>query len=1074
MQGWDWQGVPPSLARDQGMTDKDLLLELGYRDSPNFLRPGTPDLEHAPYYAHVFRKAEKMGGLRGVYTLRPQTGPTPDAIVPVVYVFEVASEEQAGKIHRLVWNQNVVPFVIVKTPNHINLYSGFRYNPEGKSRADRGILEASVAFNQIAQRLEGLYARSIDNGHVWEKWGAEVTPETRVDWKLLDSLETLDQKLRDDDLDKDTSHALIGKYVYLHYLRDRGFLTKTKLARWDIGLDKVFTRNACLDSFKSLIERLDDWLNGSIFPLNGRAEPAFKARHLKLVAGVFSGDDPGSGQLYLDFQAYDFSHIPIETLSVIYQQFLHTPGKDGEQSAGQKTGAYYTPIPLVNFMLAELHERRPLTSGMKVLDPSCGSGAFLVQCYRHLIERQLVKGKGRPLRPTELRELLEKHIFGVERNGDACRVAELSLTLTLLDYIEPPGLANGSFKLPVLRDKNIFKADFFAPASPWTQYATKTKFDWIVGNPPWIEVKGGRITQEDRHVWEWMQDNKQGCPTGGHQVAEAFAWKVASHTAVKGVIGLLLPAMTLFKDESKVFRTKFFQQNRVSCVANFANLRHVLFGEQSVAPAAAVFYSPRKLPCSDEVDLSEEVILTYAPFRANQEANRPSVARKRGKAGKRNRTWNIVVNANEVREVRAASVAGGDMLPWKLAMWGSHRDERLLRRVTNRVPTSLSKFTDDNRLQAHEGPQFRSQRKDGEEPTEPVKGLAGKNRLKTKKLHRCGRIFTFPPRALAPIPPGPVHVRKGRVSLPLSVSRPPHIIVDASRRFAVYSDEFIAVPPRYIGISGSEDKAQLLRALSLYLSSDFVTYHQFLTSPEWGIRAPRTTLHALKELPVPLGALESRDLQRWDKLHASLVAAPADRQASKKNFPLFDGPGVSGKLSCLTAKMNEEVNDLLGLTDSERTLVNDLVSLRVQMNDGHVNEEVLRNPTVEEMGEYLLTLRSELDAFLENQPGLRHELVAVQDERSAMISIDLKTEEKKSIPPRVLDAASPTAKQFAEIRKRLLKKRSQWVYFDRGLRIYEGSRTYLFKPLQRMLWTKSQALMDSDEIIAETLVGEEG
>ncbi|NQT20488.1 MAG: N-6 DNA methylase [Planctomycetes bacterium] len=647
------------------------------------------------------------------------------------------------------------------------------------------------------------------------------------------------------------------------------------------------------------------------------------------------------------------------------------------------------------------------------------------------------------------------------------------MILTLLDYIDPPGLANGSFKLPVLRDKNIFEADFFAPETEWTRYATKTKFDWIVGNPPWIEVKGGKITQEDRHVWDWMQSNKQGCPTGGHQVAEAFAWKVASHIAVKGVVGLLLPAMTLFKDESKAFRTKFFQQNRVSCVANFANLRHVLFGEQSLAPAAAFFYSPRIPASSDEVDLSEERILTYAPFRANQEANRPSAAEKQKKTGKRKRTWNIVVNANEVRELRAAAVASGDLLPWKLAMWGSHRDERLLRRVRNRFPTSLSQFADDNDLDVHEGPQLRSQREAGQETLEPVKGLAGKNRLKIKKLQRCGRIFEFPPGSLKGIEPSSAYLRLRGGRQGLVVSYPPHIIVDASRRFAVYSDEFIAVPPRYIGISGSEDKAQLLRALSLYLSSDFVKYHQFLTSPEWGIRAARTALNALLRLPVPLDALGNHDLQGWVDLHASLVKASSDQQASKKTLPLLDGPNVSGKLSCLTAKMNEEVNDLLGLTDSERTLVNDFVSLRFQMTDGKVNQEVVRKPTEEEMKEYLFTLRSELDAFLEDQPGLRHELVAVQDERSAMISIDLKTGKRKSILPQVLAAEAPTAKEFAEIRKELLKERSQWVYFDRSLRIYEGSRTYLFKPLQRMLWTKSQALLDSDEIIAETLLGEE-
>jgi len=73
-------------------------------------------------------------------------------------------------------------------------------------------------------------------------------------------------------------------------------------------------------------------------------------------------------------------YIPIETLSVIYEQFLHAEDK------GKDAGAYYTPVPLVNFMLQEMEEHSPLRPGMRVLDASCGSGAFLVQCYRRLIE----------------------------------------------------------------------------------------------------------------------------------------------------------------------------------------------------------------------------------------------------------------------------------------------------------------------------------------------------------------------------------------------------------------------------------------------------------------------------------------------------------------------------------------------------------------------------------------------------------------------------------------------------------------------------------------------------------------
>ena len=117
-------------------------------------------------------------------------------------------------------------------------------------------------------------------------------------------------------------------------------------------------------------------------------------------------------------------------------------------------------------MLSELEGSRPLKKGMRVFDPSCGSGAFLVQCYRRLIEKEFPFVNRRPS-PLELRKLLKQHIFGVDSDPDACSVTELSLILTLLDYVNPPDLENRSgFKLPALRNHNIFCDDFFQRRCP--------------------------------------------------------------------------------------------------------------------------------------------------------------------------------------------------------------------------------------------------------------------------------------------------------------------------------------------------------------------------------------------------------------------------------------------------------------------------------------------------------------------------------------------------------------------------------------------------------------------------------
>ncbi len=78
---------------------------------------------------------------------------------------------------------------------------------------------------------------------------------------------------------------------------------------------------------------------------------------------------------------------------------------------------------------------------------------------------------------------------------------------------------------------------------------------------------------------------------------------------------------------------------------------------------------------------------------------------------------------------------------------------------------------------------------------------------------------------------------RGAVRAASAVSHPPHVIIDASRRFAVYSDEFLAIPPRQIGIGGKAKHAKLLKALSLFLVSDFAIYYQFFTTPVLGCKA---------------------------------------------------------------------------------------------------------------------------------------------------------------------------------------------------------------------------------------------
>jgi len=1058
-----------------------ILSKLGYSDSPHFLRRGTAELRTAPHFGHVFRKASKGPcQLEGVYTLRRDPQSRTEPLVPVVYVCKADTPQAAAEIHRLVWNQDIVPFVLVHSPGEVRFYSGFRYQPQ-REGLQQGVLRTLTRFNEVSELAESLGADAIDSGKIWREWGGEVTPQTRVDWKLLDSLKKLDQWLRQHGgLEKDVSHALIGKYVYLRYLRDRKILSDDRLAEWSLDAKSIFGRTATLAGLRTVDERLNGWLNGRVFPLKLKGKGAPDDRLISRVAATFDGDEmigESTWQLHLDFRAYDFSHIPIETLSVIYEQFLHAPEADGRKTKGEEAAAYYTPIPVVNFMLSEMEEKLPLRRGMKVFDPACGSGAFLVQSYRRLIEREFPDTKKKPT-PQQLKELLQEHIFGVDIDGDACSVTELSLVLTLLDYVNPPDLlpqknhsAEPDFKVPTLRDQNIFETNFFKLDKAARDIIGSMKFDWIVGNPPWKDLDPKHLAEHDKPAWDWMSepDNKKQRPCGDNELSQAFAWRAEDLLADDGAAAFVLPAMTLFEGPSRDFRAKFFNHMRVTAVANFSNLAEVLFaGGQSTTkrpriPAASFFYGHR-----DSAEIGDdEATFVFSPLVANQEVTRPMIV------GDRPPTWSLQVVGTELQSISGSSLKSGDPLDWKLACWGSSADRKLLQRLS-RAFDSLETLEDRKVLLVAEGPALvETETRTGPHRTEAHPEFNNVPTIRIKELARLRSLFQFPKSAV--VANKRTHLDLRGSQLGTQVCRAPQIVVSAARLFAVFSNAAFVIPRRQIGIVSPSNDRDFLKGLSLYLSSDFAFHHQFFTSSEFGVKRDRATLSALRAIPVPIAGLSRDELKPWVDLHARLLkTSPVDvrearRERTEKQRKLFGNDEED--LDALLKELNDLVYKSLGLDERERALVHDLVHVKLELNDGKVGEPAVRCPKADELKTYARRLKKDLDAFIDGELAKWHQVGIVYDKASGsgMIQVDLIADKAAARELLVVDADKPTAKELEAARRRLRKQHSQWIYFDRNLRIYEGSKTFVLKPLQRFHWTESQAMQDAMEIIAETL-----
>lgn len=1022
----------------------DALIDvLQYKDSPNFVR--ADELSKDIDFGFLYRRARQHCGLEGAYLLRASNGP--GAGTPIVYVCRAKSEEEARVIHKRVWNQDLVPFLLVTSPQTLRVYSGFRFDPDEATKQDlnAGALNHFEDFNRVALELQSFRAEAIDTGRFWREWASEVTPDKRVDWRLLSNLRDLEKSLADAGLTERTLiHGVIGKFVYLRYLRDREILSDRKLQTWGLDAEHVLGRSLRLESFELLLAKLDEWLNGSVFPLTRDQLHSFGEGRLRTVAGVFRGD-LASGQMALEFANYDFSFIPIETLSVIYEQFLHAPDPHTGISRGKQEGAYYTPVPVVNFMLDRLEMRRPLQPGMRILDPSCGSGVFLVQAYRRLIEQAIRTNDGQSPRPAELRSMLVDHLFGIDTDVDACQIAELSLVLTLLDYVKPPDLESPQvrrFRLPSLRGQNIFHQTAFSNLPDSVQQS----FDWVVGNPPWKILKPKSAETADPGLTKWILENRKRRPTGRRQLAEMFAWRSHELLAPNGAASLLLPAMTLFKHDSKQFRKRFFNDSTVWEIANFANLVRVLFAGRSTVPAAAFFFERTIRNEDDPPDIE-----VYGPFLANQPALYDAQSGQKQKEA-----WNILVNVSETRSLRYREALSGDAVHWKIASWGSYLDRQLLERV-NKKFRNIGALDKRGAITLTQGFELRKSALSGVYKADYHSELIGKRKLLIRRLKERRYLWRIPEAAIGRVTADNAYVRvRGGFDRPLGVCEPPHVFVAPSGAFAVYEDEFLVIPPRQIGIGATPDKSDLLKAVALYLNSDFARYYQFFHSPQPGIQKTISTTRDVGAIPIPFDETSGSLLQPWVELFEQIVVENRERD----DF----------SASSFVRTLNELASDALQLTERDRALVHDLVHVKMDLTRGKVGRRAIATPTRAEVREYAQSLRDELDSFLGDDLPSRHRVrIAVGDD-AGVVEIVVADKVRSQQPISVESASPQLSVELALAHANARQEFAQWFYFDRNLRIYNPAVTYVCKPMQRMHWTRTQALLDAGEIIADTLV----
>ena len=396
------------------------------------------------------------------------------------YVPETPGAEDVGRWQKEVWNQGFAPLLWIVSPDRIDLYNGFG-PPQEAEHVRKNRLGTFRRIDAELQELDALAGRlSMETGQFWRR-EPRVNREHSVDRRLLRDLGLLEDRLVADDLLRDEAQGLIGRSIFANYLIDRRIVSEQHLQEicGQSALSGIL-RNP--NATKRLFNWCSDKFNGDMFP-SSVSVPA--SEHLEQVARFLEAEDLEDNQLSLF--PYQFDVIPVELISSIYEQFVHSASKStgGGTKKAKSEGIYYTPLPAVSLVLDEVMDG--LTGNETILDLTCGSGVFLVEALRRLVN--LKSGGRKPSRET-IRETLYEQVYGVDKSKAAVRIAAFSLYLAALE-LDPDPKPPEALRFEPLEGRTLLVGD--AREIERTRAGRKVlvteaglkTFDVIVGNPPW-------------------------------------------------------------------------------------------------------------------------------------------------------------------------------------------------------------------------------------------------------------------------------------------------------------------------------------------------------------------------------------------------------------------------------------------------------------------------------------------------------------------------------------------------------------------------------------------------------------
>lgn len=318
------------------------------------------------------------------------------------------------------------------------------------------IKEFDFIWNTFAKErvLKGSFDKFIE-GNANKKGTTTVDKEFLISldsWRtyLATSISLRNKNLNEDEINFAVQQT-IDRIIFLRIAEDRGVEPYG-------NLQVAVKQGDYYQNLFSVFKDADDKYNSGLFNLKKDQISQNLKIDNKVLKTILN-------ELYSPISPYEFSVISVEILGSAYEQFLgkviritdsHHAVIEDKPDVRKAGGVYYTPQYIVEYIVKNtvgklIAGKKPTEiSNLKIVDPACGSGSFLIGAYQYLLDfhKDYYSNNGKPskggskknpltpegnLTTAEKKRILLNNIYGVDIDNNAVEVTKLSLLLKCME-----------------------------------------------------------------------------------------------------------------------------------------------------------------------------------------------------------------------------------------------------------------------------------------------------------------------------------------------------------------------------------------------------------------------------------------------------------------------------------------------------------------------------------------------------------------------------------------------------------------------------------------------------------------